>query len=129
MVTPDALVDANGQAVELNRIIDAVFNDHGELDEDASTFETVEIPALISDLTEREMRRLEGRVENPEFKATVLSDTDIASDREGRPDRARHDGRIYEVAEVRRIDHPLADAVKQTAVFESAPGRASLDSI
>ena len=129
MVTPDALVDANGQAVELNRITDAVFDDRGELDEDATTFETVEVAAIVSDVTEQDLRRIEGRVENPSFKMTVGSDVDIAADREGRPDRVRYTGRIYEVAEVRHVEHPFADATKQTVILESAPGRASLDSI
>jgi len=129
MTNPNTIVGNVGQKIELNRLLDPVYDSMNDVDEDASTFETVEIDAVVSDVSESDLKRLEGRVKDPSLKITVDSATDIAADREGRPDRVRYDGRIYEVAEVRRIDHPFADAEKLTAVLEPAPGRAGLAEI
>jgi hypothetical protein len=129
MTNPNSLVSGAGQKVDLNRLTSAVYDEWEDIDEDASTFETVQIDAWVSNVSEEIKRRVEGHVENPALQITVDSSTDISADRNGRPDRVRYDGRIYEVAEVIRIDHPLADAEKLTAVLTSAPGRAGLDTI
>jgi hypothetical protein len=131
MTNPDALVRAGGQDVDLHRLTDPVLVNN-ELDADASTFELITIPAIVSDLTYKDERRLEGRVDNASLKITVESDVDIrASDRPIRPDKVRHPagagGKIYEVAEVRTIAHPLADIEKKTAVLSVKPGRTSLE--
>lgn len=129
MTNPNAIVEGNGEKVTLNRLTDPVLNSMNELDEGASTFESVLIDAVVSDLSEEDLTRLEGRVENPSLKITVDSNTDISADRDIRPDRVKYDGRIYEVAEVRRMDHPFADAEKVTATLATLPGRPDLNSV
>lgn len=133
MTNPDALVATGGQDVELNRLTDPVL-ENNELDAAASTFETVTIPAIVSELSYKDERRIEGRIDNASLKITVRSDVDIrAGDRPIRPDRVRHPagagGTIYKVAEVRQIEHPLTDHTKQTAVLASIPGRATMDGV
>lgn len=124
MTNPNSIVGSVGEQVDLIRVTDAVFDNYDELDEPNSTIETVSIDAVVSQPTERDLTRIEGRVEAPTIKLTVDSNTDIEEDRLGRPDRIRRGGKLYEVAEVTRDSHPLVDAEKTTVICEALPGRA-----
>lgn len=129
MTNPNSIVEANGEQIDLNRLTDPVYDSMGDIDESASTFETVQIDAIVSNVSEATMRRIEGRVDDPSLQITVDSNTDISADREGRADRVRYpasSGSVFEVAEILRIDHPFADAEKLTAVLDTAPGRTGL---
>lgn len=133
MTNPNRVVEAGGEPVDLNRLTSATLSNN-ELDPDASTFETVTIDAIVSDLSYKDRVRLEGRVDEASLKLTVDSSTDVEATRDFRPDRIRHpagsSGTIYEVAEVREISHPLAKGIeKKTVYVEPLPGRAAFDGI
>lgn len=123
MTDPNALIERHGEKVDLERVTDPVFDDYDELDSDASTIETVEIEAFISEPTEEEMTRLEGKASRESLKATVDSSVDIEADRLGRSDRVIRDGTRYKVAEVRRDRHPMVDIEKTTVFLDPRPGR------
>lgn len=123
MTDPDALVERHGETVTLERVTDAVFDNHDELDESASTIEQISIKALISQPTEKEMSRLEGKASMQTLKATVASSVDIQSDRTGGGDKVIRDGTRYKVAEVRADRHPMVDIEKKTVFLDPRPGR------
>lgn len=132
MTSPDSIVAASPESADLNRLTDPVTNSREELDEAASTFETVTIGVVASDVTEEDLVRLEGRVDDPSLKITVDSTVDISASRALRPDRVRYpatDGEIYEVARVEDQDHPFASGVvKRTVFLEALSGRVELES-
>lgn len=132
MTDPDGIVAANGVTVDLNRLVDPVVDATEQLDEDASTFETVQVQAVPSQISETELVRLEGRVDNPSLKLTVQSDVDVSATRSLRADRVRYpagDGEVYRVATVDTDTNPFTGTEKQTVILEALPGRAELDDV
>jgi hypothetical protein len=123
MTNPDALVAAHGETVTLERITDAVFDDYDELDESASTIETVEINAFVSRPSEEESSRLEGKASFDRLKITVDSSVDIDSQRTGGADEVVRNGDRYKVAEVIDDTHPMTGIRKKSAILEPRPGR------
>lgn len=120
---PNKAVEKYGEPVTLERVTDAVYDDKHEFDESASTIESVTIDALVSQPSERDITRLEGRVPQPTLKLTVDSGIDISGAREGRSDRITRNGITYKVGEVRSDNHPMVDFEKQTVILEPLPGR------
>lgn len=123
MTNPNSLIERHGENVSLERVTNAVFDGYDELDDDASTIETVEIEAYISEPSEEEMTRLEGKASRESLKATVDSSIDIEADRVGRGDRVIRNGTRYKVAEVRRDRHPMVGIEKTTVFLDPRPGR------
>jgi len=123
MTNPDALVEAHGETVTLERITNPVFDDYDELDEDASTIETVEIKAIVSKPSEEESSRLEGKASVDRLKITVDSSVDIDSQRTGGPDEVVRNGDRYKVAEIIDDTHPMTGIQKKSAILEPRPGR------
>lgn len=122
MVSPDLLVAAHGESVDLLRVTAAVFTDDN-LDEANSTVTTTSIKAIASLPSEKELRSFQGRQKIPTLRLTVATATDIRSDRLGRNDRVRRGGVLYEVAEVRNDRHPLVGVTKKTVYLVPIPGR------
>lgn len=131
MTDPDSLIRANGEDIDLNRVDvgSATLNSNNELDPSQTTTTTVTVPAIVSDVSRKDLIRLEGRVDNPDLKISVPSDTDISATRDFRADRVDVRGTVYEVAEVRQVTHPFASAEKLTAICEALPGRTAIDDI
>lgn len=123
MTNPNAIIERHGEQVTLERVTSPAFDGYDELDEDASTIETVTIEAFISNPTEEELLRLEGRASRQSLKATVDSSVDIAADRTGRPDVVTRNGTDYKVAEVRDDVHPMVDIEKKTVFLDPKIGR------
>lgn len=123
MTNPNALIDRDGETVTLQRITNAVFDGYDELDSDASTIEEVGIEAFISQPSEEEMTRLEGKASRETLKASVDSSIDIEADRVGGADEVIRNGTRYKVAEVRRDRHPMVGIEKTTTFLDPRPGR------
>lgn len=123
MTNPDEIVDEHGRDVELERVVDPVYDVNDVLDEDASTIETETIKAIVSQPSERDMRRVEGRAGVAELKLTVKSDVDVTRRREGSPDSITVDGRVYSVADVQRDQHPIVGVEKVTVILHERGGR------
>lgn len=123
MTSPNAMVEAYGESVTLERVTNAVFDDNRELDPAASTIESVTIEMFVSSPSEEDIVRAEGRVSLPTLKGTVDSSIDIQADRRGRPDRITRGGTTYSVDEVRSDTHPMLDLEKQTVLLGPLPGR------
>lgn len=121
----DSVVESAANAtITVRRVTNAVFDANDVLDEDASTIETEQVPAIVSSPSTEDMRRLEGRVESASLKATVPSSTDIATVRSGVKDTVDYDGRSYKVADVQEITHPFVTGVqKKTVMLEQQGGR------
>jgi len=132
MTDPDNIVATNGETVDLNRLTDAVVDTNEQLDESASTFETVQVKAVPSQVSEEDLVRLEGRVDNPSLKISVQSDVNISATRSLRADRVRYpagSGEIFEIATVETQTNPFTGVEKQTAVLKALPGRVDLDEV
>jgi hypothetical protein len=123
MTNPDALVAAHGETVTLERVTDAVFDDYDELDDSASTIESVQIKAFVSRPSEEESSRLEGKASFDRLKITVKSGVDIESQREGGSDEIVRNGTRYKVAEIIDDTHPMTGIRKKSAILEPRPGR------
>lgn len=123
MTNPNTLVEQRGQTVTLERVTSPVFDGYDELDEAASTIETVDILAILSNPSENDMTRAEGRMGTPTYRMTVDSNTDIKADRTGRPDRVQIGSTWFEVGEVQDDLHPMTGTEKKTVVLDSLPGR------
>lgn len=123
MSDPETLINRHGETVTLERVTDAVFDDFDELDEDASTIESVSIEAFVSQPSEEESSRLEGKASFDRLKITVLPTTDISSQREGGADEIVRNGKRYKVAEIIDDRHPMVDVEKLSAILEPRPGR------
>lgn len=123
MTNPNEIVASDGETVTLERVTNAVYDEFDEFDIAASTVEQVQIKAIASSPSERDIRRAEGMMESPSLKLTVESSTDISATREGRRDRIIRDGTTFEVGEVRRDRHPFVGIEKTTVMLEPLPGR------
>jgi hypothetical protein len=123
MTDPNALVARHGEQVTLERVTNAVFDDYDELDEDASTTESVQINAFVSRPSEEESSRLEGKASFDRLKITVDSSLDIQSQRTGGADEVVRNGKRYKVAEIIDDRHPMVGIEKKSAILEPRPGR------
>lgn len=123
MTDPNALIGKYGEKVKLIRVTNAVYDAYDELDESASSIEEVMIDAWVSQPSEEETSRLEGKAALDSLKATVDSSTDISSQRDGGPDEIERNGKRYKVAVVRDDSHPMANAEKKTVLLEPRAGR------
>lgn len=123
MTNPDGIVEENGRDVELERVVDPVYDVNDVLDKEQSTIETETIKAIVSQPSERDMTRLEGKVGVAELKLTVKSDVDVTRRREGSPDSITVDGRKYSVADVQRDQHPIVGTEKVTVILHERDGQ------
>lgn len=122
MVSPDSIVAAHGELVDLVRVTAPLFADDS-FDEANSRIETVRIPAVVSMPSEKALRAFQGRNRIPTLCMTVSSGVDVRSDRPGRPDHVRRGGILYQVEEVRNDTHPFAQLRKKTVYLAQLPGR------
>lgn len=122
MTNPNALA-GDGESVTLERVTNPVFDEYDELDENASTIENVTISAFLSQPSEKELSRLEGKTSMQSLKATVDSSVDIKADRTGRPDAVIRNGQRFKVTEVRADRHPMVGIEKTTVFLDPRPGR------
>lgn len=137
MTDPDAVVGAVGEEIELERVVDPVYDANDVLDRDASTIETELVQAVVSQPSENDTVREEGRVGTADAKATVASTVDVATQREGRRDRVIRygygegsagdtefgDGTRFEVVDVQKDRHPFTGVEKQTLMLKQIDGR------
>lgn len=142
MTGPDDIVARAGEPITLERAVDYEIDANGQV----QTLETerVTTEAIVSQPTEEDEQRLEGRLSTGSLKMTLPSNTDVAADRDGQRDRIYRpelagwgedgwgdDGwggsapekRIYEVVEVRDDKHPLTGALKLTIIADELDGR------
>ena len=133
---PDAIVERAGELVTLERVIDYAVDESGQV-VDKET-ELVDIPAVISQPSEKDEQRLEGRLETGAIKLTVPSDEDVRGDRDGQRDRIYRpalagwgdagwgDGgwggseaktRLYQVVEVIDDTHALTGTRKKSVML------------
>ena len=122
MTNPDRMVRSSGEEVTHRWIEDPVFDEYDNLDRDASDIQTEEIPAILSNPSEEEQEMLAGRSASASLAATVESDTDLATDREGWPDEIDARGRTYRVIEIIDESHPFAKGMnKKKALLSNTP--------
>ena len=133
---PDAIVERAGELVTLERVVDYAIDANGQV-VDKET-ETVDIPAVVSQPSEQDEQRLEGRLETGAIKLTVPSTEDIRADRNGQRDRIYRqslsgwgdggwgDGgwggseaqtRLYQVVEVIDDTHALTGTRKKSVML------------
>lgn len=122
-MNPDQYVATNGEQIEHEWVAEAVMDTDYNLDEAASTVSTQSLPAIVSNPSDSAFKRLEGRGSTPEYELTVPSDTDVQSDREGRPDRFRVRGDYVKVVDIQEDSHPMADLNKLSVVVAGLDGR------
>lgn len=141
MAGPDALVQRAGETVELEIVTDYELDQNGQVDPNSVETAREEIKAIVSQPTEEDEHRLEGRLEAGSIKLTVPSDTDVAVTRGGRRDLLWRPGRkgygysyneeyggdpeaeAYEVVEVNDDQNPLTGTRKLTVFANRYGGR------
>ena len=122
MTNPDVAVRNNGEEVTHYWIETPVYDAGDRLDHDASTIGSGTINAILSNPTEEELEMMAGRSATAALTATVPSDTDIKTDREGWPDEITARGRTYRVVEIIEDRHPFAKGFdKMKALLEHSP--------
>jgi len=123
-VGPDAIVDATGQTVTHEYVTDYTLTDEGQVDPNSIVTATDEIKAVVSQPSEQDTQRLEGRLSSGSLRLTVKSTRDVQGDRGGRHDRFQVGEDWYQVVEVRDDEHPITGTTKQTVLVERLGGRA-----
>jgi len=123
MPAPDRLVAEHGEDVEHEYVTDYDLDANGQVDPSSIATQTDTIKAIVSQPSEDDERRLEGRLSTGSLRLTVASDRDIRGDRGGQSDKIHRDGRTYKVEEVRDDEHPLTGTRKQTVIAELVGGR------
>jgi len=133
MVTPDDIVTERGEQLTLTRV-SAFDTGRDGVSNVTREFET--IMGIVSQPSEEDAQRLEGRIESGAITVTVPSGTDIASDRDGGRDRLIRpatdpttvDGsvRVYTVEDVQDDTHAFAGIRKVTVVCSEFGGREDL---
>jgi len=124
MLGPDELVDRTGETVVHEFVTDYDLTAEGQVDQNSITTEQDKIKAVISQPSETDAQRLEGRLSTGSLRLTVKSDRDVQGDRGGRPDRFEIDADWYQVVEVRDDLHPITGIEKQTVLVDRLGGRA-----
>ena len=124
MLGPDELVDRTGETVIHEYVTDYDLTAEGQVDQNSLVTDQDEIEAVISQPSEKDTQRLEGRLSTGSLRLTVKSDRDVQGDRGGRPDRFEIDDDWYVVVEVRDDEHPITGTKKQTVLVDRLGGRA-----
>lgn len=148
MAGPDALVERAGEDVTIEFVTDYELDASGQLDPDSVETATVTVPAVVSNPTEEDVQRHEGRLSTGALRLTLPSslrdatafgdgtfgDYDfggaadlVSADRGGMPDRVyRSDrdssDRVYEVVTVQDDRNPLTGTTKLTALVDELEG-------
>jgi len=123
MSTPDAIVENTGQTVTHEYVTDYQLDENGQVDPASISTDSDEIPAVISQPSEEDQQRHEGRLSTGSLQLTVKSSRDVQGDRGGRRDRFQIDGEWYQVVEVRDDEHPITGTKKQTVLVDRLGGR------
>jgi hypothetical protein len=120
---PDALVERAGETVAHEYATEYELDANGQVAPDSVETTTEEIQAVVSEPSETDEQRLEGRLSAGSIKLTVSSGVDVQRDRGGERDKIHRDGRVYEVEEVRDDSHPMTGTRKQTVIANELGGR------
>lgn len=131
----DDIVKSHGQAtITIRRVVDPVFDANDVLDEDASTIETEDVSAIVSNPSDEAGRRQEGRASTASITVTVPSDTDVKTNRGGLKDEVvvpgysesygeSYGSDVFNVDDVQDVEHPFVDVAKKTLVLSEKGGR------
>ena len=119
---PDQLVDAAGELVTHEFVTDYDLDENGQVDPDSIETNSEERLAVVSNPSDEDEQRHEGRLSTGSFRLTVKSDADIRADRGGRRDRIEVRGELTEVLEVRRDRNALTGTEKQTVLVDRIEG-------
>lgn len=122
----DGVVESAANAdLTVVRVTSPVFDAGDVLDRDASTIDSETVPAIVSNVTEEDRKRVEGRIDTTSLKATVPSTTDIDNSRGDHnvKDRVEYDGRTFKVGHVETTEHPFVDEAKLTVYLSELGGR------
>lgn len=118
------LIETAGEDVTLEKVTDAVYDGHDNLDEGASTIETTTVKAIKRRPEEQHDRAEEGRVGLDRAVFVFPSTADVDAQREGRPDRITDaDGNTYQVENVEHDKAPIGSTEKVKVTAEPLPGR------
>lgn len=120
---PDTIVERAGEDVDHEYVTDYSLDANGQVDPDSIVTTTDTIKAIVSQPSEQDEQRFDGRLSTGALKLTVMSDRDIQGDRGGRRDQIYRDGTPYEVQEVRDDENPLTGTQKQTVLVDRLGGR------
>lgn len=123
MTGPDALVEVHGQQVTHELVTDYALDANGQVDPDSLETDTEEIQAIVSNPSDQDQRRHDGRLGTGSKRLTVPSDQDVSGSRGGRPDHFVVDGTRFVVVEVRDDVHPVTGTEKLTVLVEQLAGR------
>ncbi len=123
MSGPDTLVSQYGQAVTHEYVTDYSLTAAGQVDTSSVVTTTDTIDAVISQPSEEDTQRIEGRLSAGARQLTVASSVDIQATRGGRRDKITIAGDVFEVMEVRDDTHPVTGTRKQTVLIDRLGGR------
>lgn len=123
MGSPDAIVAAHGRTVTHEYVTAYSLDANGQVDESSIVTAAEEIQAVVSNPSEEDQQRLEGRLSTGSLRLTIDSDRDVSGDRGGRRDRFQVGGEWFEVVEVQADEHPMTGTAKQTVLVDRIGGR------
>ena len=122
-MNPNRLVEKSGEELTLTRVVDFETGMDGV---SGVQREVLTFKGIVSNPSEEQEQRLEGRLETGAITITVDSDLDIEANRDGGRDRVIRpntddveteiDGSIYTVIDVTRDRHPIVGVEKTTVV-------------
>lgn len=117
----DANVQDHGETVTHEYVTDFSVDTNGQVTDVQKTQD--DIQAIVSQPSEEDERRLEGRLETGSLKLTVASDVDVSADRDGHEDHIYRDGQEYKVQEVVDDEHPFTGTRKLSVFVDRVGGR------
>lgn len=142
MAGPDRIVERAGETITLERVIDYEIDANGQVQNVETELETVN--AIVSQPSEEDEQRVEGRLSTGSLKLTLPSDVDVAGDRDAERDRIYRPSvsgweeggwgesgwggvpstaRRYRVVEARNDRNPLTGTSKLTVIVDEDGGR------
>jgi hypothetical protein len=120
---PDTIVKQHGETVTHEYVTDYQLDANGQVDPSSVVTESDDIQAVVSQPSEQDQQRVDGRLSTGSLRLTVASDQDVSGERGGRRDRFQVDGEWYEVVEVQADEHPVTGTAKQTVLVDRLGGR------
>ena len=134
MSGPDTIVRQHGMEVEHEWVLDYQTDANGQVEDGSVEWASERIKAVVSDPSDRDEQRADGRLSGDSRKLTVESDVDVRANRGGRRDRitlppkgmdqltTQGDDRLFEVAEVQDDEHPMTGTRKKTVLIDRLEG-------
>jgi hypothetical protein len=122
MATPDQLVADHGRDVTHEYVTAYDLDSNGQVDPSTLTTQEQTISAIVSNPTEEDEQRVDGRLSTGARRLTVDSGLDVKADRPGRRDRITIDGELYKVVDVSDDIHPITGTQKLTVVLDRLGG-------